>query len=1338
MYKSKLFQIKRGGELVLNCKTLIDAIKNVSNEENKGITFIKLQNNEKFISYRDLYEQSLIILSNLQILSVRPMDKIIFQINDNEKFMNLFWACILGRITSVPLPIGNNNEQCMKLFKVVSSISNVKIVGNTKLLNMYEKVAIDNDLNEEFKKIRENFININDLYKVRGSYKVFDSNEDDIAVIQFSSGSTGTPKGVTLTHDNLISNINSIIEFNKITQKDSFLTWLPMTHDLGLILCHILPIIMNINQFNIQTDDFIKNPLIWMDSATDHKITILQSPNFGYKHLLSALKENKDMNWNLMSVRIIYNGAEPISEELCNTFLNEMKKYNLKKDTMTPGYGLAECSVVATVCGVNIGMHSVVLDRRFLNIGKKVKFLNNKNDKNAISFVSVGKSLPNCYLKIADKEGNILDDEIIGYINVKGRNVTRGYYENKELTNEVIKKDGWLNTLDLGFLKNSNLIIIGRAKDIIIVNGQNYYSHDIERIINGIGGMESCQVAACGSKDAVTGSDSLVIFVVFNKSISEFYRLSMKLKKYLNINLGLKVNHIIPIRKLPKTQSGKVQRFKLLKMYESGEFQSIIEQLRGINKDSVGSNVDNNEINENSVESIEENLISICKEILNIDQVYRQDSFFEMGVNSLLLSQIMRKINNLYKDGVEITDFFTYPTIAKLALFIKRDNNCIGKCKVNDNKSQDMAIIGMACKFPLSDNVSEFWNNILNRIDCIRNFPSKRVKDIDEYLLCKNKSIDNIKYEQAGYIDEIDKFDSNFFKVIPKEAIAMNPTQRIFLETAWEAMEDAGYGGNALKGSKTGIYIGYIGDLEGYKYKQILDYSDDKFTATGSLSSVIAGRLSHFMDFKGPSVLIDTACSSSLMSLHFACKGIQNGDCDQALVGGIKLKLVPIDNGKVVGTESSDYRARTFDNKADGTGEGEGIGVILVKPLEKAIADNDNIYSIIKGSAVNQDGNSIGISAPNPNAQTEVIVNAWENSHVNPDTIQYIEAHGTGTKLGDPIEIKALSNAFEKYTDKKQFCAIGSLKTNIGHLYEASGIASIIKVSLALKNKIIPPTNNFTEPNQNIDFCNSPLYVSLKKRNWSNKNFPRRAAINSFGFSGTNCHVVLEEAPENYYLNDSEGKETRIFTISAQGISSLKRLVDRYKCFLKENKNLKISNICYTSNVGRGHYNYRAAFLVKSREELLDKLYKFEFHSNKSEDIYYGEYAIVSNNKIEKTETEMTNKEIEEISKNSNEVVLKFLNCKSYERKYLQNLCKNYVKGAEILWKLMYESQKVGRISLPTYAFEHKRFWPKLNIHKLKNERSGIDNMVKKDDFNNSQIKESVIGFLEEILINTN
>ncbi len=589
---------------------------------------------------------------------------------------------------------------------------------------------------------------------------------------------------------------------------------------------------------------------------------------------------------------------------------------------------------------------------------------------------------------------------------------------------------------------------------------------------------------------------------------------------------------------------------------------------------------------------------------------------------------------------------------------------------IENPRTSDVAVIGVALKAPGAENVEMFFNNIKNKLNMISEFPVDRKRDADAYLRSKGKGITN--YECGGYLKEIDKFDYEFFGLSPKEASLTDPNQRVFLQTVCEAIEDAGYSFLGLKGSKTGIYVGFNSNQINTYGQMVydLDPQDISIAVPGNITPIIAGRVSHFLDFKGPSVVLDTACSSSLVSVHLACQALKVKDCDLAIAGGVRINLLPAESPIKIGIESKNKIIKSFDADSDGVVWGEGVAALVLKPLSAALKDKDSIYAVIKSSAVNQDGNSIGITAPSMMAQENLILEALEKANIHPETISYIEAHGTGTQLGDPIEIGAIQKAFLKYTPKKQFCALGALKTNIGHLDSMAGIAGLIKCVLSLKNKTLLPSINFKIPNKKIRFEESPIYFNDRTRFWeSNPSYPRRCCVSAFGLSGTNAHVVLEEAPS--VVKKDKSLKSYIFTISAKNRNSFFELIDKYKKFLSDT-NVCFSDLCFTNCVGRDHYQYRTAVIADSLNGLrcaLDDL--------SEKDVYISE-NLESDGKF----SEEANRLIKAISD--------FPETRNVSLKKLIDL---YVKGANIDWNYFFSSERCNRIHLPTYPFLRERCW---------------------------------------------
>jgi iturin family lipopeptide synthetase A len=591
---------------------------------------------------------------------------------------------------------------------------------------------------------------------------------------------------------------------------------------------------------------------------------------------------------------------------------------------------------------------------------------------------------------------------------------------------------------------------------------------------------------------------------------------------------------------------------------------------------------------------------------------------------------------------------------------------------VEELSGKEIAIIGMALKVPGAETLDDFWSNLCRGEEWIGEAPMERM------ALTGSRTTGN-KPPLAGYLTEIDAFDSYFFRIPPKEADMMDPYQRLFLEVAWGAMEDAGYGGDRLKGSRTGVYVGSGHEHE---YKQIIGFAHPELlsqSAVGNLPPLIASRISYLMDLKGPSLVVDTACSSSLVAVHLACQALVLRECEMAIAGGIQLMLDLSRPSPKIGIESASSAVKAFDAEADGTVRGEGVGAVLLKPLSRAIADNDPIYAVIKGSASNQDGKSIGITSPNMSAQEQLLISAWKQAGIQPSTLSYIEAHGTGTPIGDPIEIHAIQNAFRAFTDRAQFCAIGSLKPNIGHLYHAAGIAGLIKSALALQREQIPPSLHFKRPNPRINFAESPVYVNSELSEWKRSDEIRRCGVSSFGMSGTNCHVVLEEAPlrTNSGIAGGEPDVPALLTLSARSLTSLHSQIEKYRLYLITSQPYEFRDICYTSNLGRGQYEYRLSVIAHHSRDMREKLAALR----------YTDFAVVTGNLgagIWFGGPESGTADAQTVSEQTQ--------CADENSKW-ERAAALYAEGHGVNWYALYAGQSRKTVSAPTYTFDRHKHW---------------------------------------------
>ncbi|PWK14998.1 condensation domain-containing protein [Tumebacillus permanentifrigoris] len=580
----------------------------------------------------------------------------------------------------------------------------------------------------------------------------------------------------------------------------------------------------------------------------------------------------------------------------------------------------------------------------------------------------------------------------------------------------------------------------------------------------------------------------------------------------------------------------------------------------------------------------------------------------------------------------------------------KKDNSYTG----HSPEARDLAIIGMSGTFPMASSLQQVWENQIRSLDCIRELPANRREAIDHYVQATGGSArDGNSYAKRAYLEEIDGFDYAFFHLSQAEASFMDPTQRLFLQSVWHVLEEAGYGGNQLQGTRTGVFYG-TSETPEYKYSQMVTnvQPEDRVQATlGNLTSLIPSRISYLMDWRGPSMVIDTSGSSSLVALHQACQSIRAGECEQAVVGTGWLNLLPLE-----------------DPAAAGKGSGEAVMAVLVKSLEKAVADGDHIHAVIKGSSVNQDGRSFAIGGPNASAQESLLVQAWEDAGIDPASLSFIEAHGALETEADLLELESLHRALTSYTDAPKHCAVTSVVSHLGHLQHATGLAGLITSVLALKNRQLPPMHHLAS-NRALpeSLANSPLYLAEQVQMWTEQQHPLRCGVSSFGISGTNCHVVLEEAPAVRRVDEPSGADL-LFTLSARSESVLQKLIGDYLDVVKGCEEADLQHLCYTANTGRGHYEHRIAMVIHNQADFVEKLTQLRDQSLASvqrAEVYYG---FTASELVEAAQPEL------------------------YQLG-LAALCQAYVAGTDLEWSRLYAQQQYRKLSLPVYPFEKHRCW---------------------------------------------
>ncbi|WP_198683408.1 SDR family NAD(P)-dependent oxidoreductase [Peristeroidobacter agariperforans] len=700
--------------------------------------------------------------------------------------------------------------------------------------------------------------------------------------------------------------------------------------------------------------------------------------------------------------------------------------------------------------------------------------------------------------------------------------------------------------------------------------------------------------------------------------------------------------------------------------------------------------------------------------------------FTDLGLDSITGVTWIRKINDRYGTSIEATKVYSYPTLAELSRFVMQEAGKTApfsasvqpraapaepaRPKVAPPKTarrelvsrlnrepvrlrssvsprnaatvQRIAVIGMAGQFPKANDLDQFWENIAAGRDCISEVANKRWR-LDDYYQPGEAAAGKTYSKWLGALEDYDAFDPLFFNISPTEAECMDPQQRVFLQACWHGIENAGYDSQSLSGSRCGVFVGCAaGDYHQLPRRNPLGAQD----FTGAATSILAARIAYFLNLRGPCLSIDTACSSSLVAIAEACDSLSSGTSDLALAGGVYVMSGPSMHimTSQAGMLSSDGRCFTFDQRANGFVIGEGVGVVVLKRLADAERDGDRILGVIEGWGVNQDGKTNGITAPNEDSQARLLQSIYERFEIDPAGIQLIEAHGTGTKLGDPIEVAGLKAAFKPFTDRQDYCALGSVKSNIGHCLTAAGVAGVAKLLLAMRHRQLPPAANFSQCNEHIDLSGTPFYVNGSLADWNVADQGlRRAAVSSFGFSGTNAHIVIAEHAGSAQLEFDapvwpQG-EKFIVPLSARNETQLRQKAeDLLKSLRKRGATLRLVDVAYTLQVARDSMSDRVVFLAGSLDELIARL---EAYVASEAEIAGAFRGLAKQNKDEM-----------KLFTQDDDVRTTMVGKWLRERK-LAKLAQWWSKGLTLDWKQLYGEAKPRRIELPGYPFAKDRFW---------------------------------------------
>ncbi|MDZ7342129.1 MAG: AMP-binding protein, partial [candidate division KSB1 bacterium] len=1210
------------------------------------------------VTYADLDRRARAIGAWLQSLGAAG-ERALLIYPPGIEYVTAFFGCLYAGVTAVPAypPDPTRLNRTLPRLQAIArdaqaalALTNDSILSMIKIMRVGSKVTDSLEKVPFFKKFgsslgnflsqRAAVLNAKDLSDLRWLSTEDIKNDaaeewqepridkDTLAFLQYTSGSTGIPRGVMLSHENLLYNLALIHEGFGITPECEGVIWLPIYHDMGLIGGVLQPLYGGLACTLMSPIDFLQRPLRWLNTISRIKDAqvISGGPNFAYDLCARKVTPEQKAKLSLGHWKVAFSGAEPVRPETIDRFTETFQPCGFKREAFYPCYGLAEATLFVSG-GYNADPPVILnIKKSELKNNRFIEATPDENDRQPA--VGCGHTYGDQIIAIVNPETfEECQPNEIGEIWISGTSVAKGYYNRPEETQATFRaqikaKEGryFLRTGDLGYLKEGELFITGRIKDLIIIRGRNHYPQDIEFTVENSHPNLRPGCSAVFSADVEDQERLIIVVEVRNPKKLDAEEVIGAIRRSVTEAHELQAYAVVLIkpRTISKTSSGKIQRRATKNEFLEGKLQVVAEWRASghiqtdISKEpslevepAITTTAEKEALpiapkkKSSDIAAIESWLVAKIAENLELDpgEIDIHEPFVSFGLDSAQAVGLAGDLEEWLGRKLSPTLVWDYPTIESLATFLAEEKAettvTAEKSTPKISDSEPIAIIGLGCRFPGAKNPQQFWDLLVHGVDAISEVPKDRW-DLERFYDPTPMTPGKMYTKWGGFIEDVDKFDALFFGISAKEAADMDPQQRILSEVTWEALEDAGKTAQQLAGSQTGVFIG----ISSYDYSrlQLGNFEDiTPYVGTGNAFSIAANRLSYLFDLKGPSVALDTACSSSLVAVHLACNSLRKGECDMAIAGGVNLMLSPevTINFSQATVMSPTGRCKTFDADADGYVRGEGAGAVVLKPLSKAIADGDRIYAVIRGSAVNSDGRSNGLMAPNRQAQEAVIQEAYKNAGISPGLVQYVEAHGTGTKLGDPIEVRALGSVIAQGRPEDRKCAIGSVKSNIGHLEAAAGVAALIKVALSVHHRQLPPSLHYKQPNPFIPFDELPVVVQRELGEWPVKDEPLIAGITSLGFGGTNCHVVITESPKIEKQSKGETARTEAFLLplSAHSDEALKDLATSYLNYLAENGNdISLGDICYTASLRRTHYDNRMAFVIHSQQELLEHL----------------------------------------------------------------------------------------------------------------------------------------------------
>lgn len=1232
-----------------NRSTLTEILRHRALHQPEQLAFTFLAHGEAEagrLTYAELDRRARAVGALLQSRAARG-ERVLLLFDAGLEFIEAFFGCLYGGLIAVPAPPPHPSRLQRTLPRVQAIVADAQPVialTTRAMLSLIEKsFAGAPDLHAI------SWIALDDVtQELAGEWRDERIVSDELAYLQYTSGSTSTPKGVMINHLNLIHQSVYLRHAYAYTTESVSATWMPNFHDYGLVEGLIHPVCMGIPAYVMSPLAFVQQPARWLRAITRYRVTHSAAPNFAYELCVRKVTTEQRAALDLSCWQAAGNAAEPVHKETMERFYQTFAACGFRWNAFYPSYGLAEATLMVSAGGDKKG------SPLFLTI--EVAPLEQENRVvEAAEGEQGARSLAGCGQPILETEVVIVHPEElrrcapdeVGEIWIKDVGVAQGYWNRPAETAQRFKaylagtgEGPFFRTGDLGFIKHGEVFISGRHKDLIIIRGQNHYPQDIEWTIEKSHPLLRPGCSAAFSVEMHSEERLVVVQEVRND-----YRPTDEAEVIAAIRTAVTEQHelqvaaIVLIKQgsINKTSSGKIQRHACRQEFLDASLEALARWHAPAlpREPDVPDDYENDAAPDDGAHKATRN-VALTKQAIadwlvgqlsvllkiNQDEVDVRRSFAHFGLDS---AQVVSMVGDLSgwsgRALLAPTLFWDYPSIEQVAQHLAEDQTfnlaedqtfisapgfTQTPRRVPDARQlsvdEPIAIIGMSCRLPGAVDVEAFWQLLRNGVDAITEVPPDRW---DAHALYESQRAvpGKTNTRWGGFLRDVDLFDANFFGISPREAAQIDPQQRLLMEVAWEALEHAGYAAGQLGNTQTGVFVG-ISNSDYARFQFDAHERLDAYVGTGTALSIAANRLSYWLDLRGPSMAVDTACSSSLVAVHMACQSLRVRESEMTLAGGVNLLLLPdmtiaLSQAHMM---AADGRCKTFDAGADGYVRSEGCGVVVLKRLSDALRDNDHVLALVRGSAVNQDGRSNGLTAPNGPAQQKLLRQALENARVEPRQISYVEAHGTGTSLGDPIEVESLVRVLGE--GREQRCALGSVKTNIGHLEAAAGIAGLIKVVLSLQQEQIPPHLHLKKLNPYISLDARLFEIPERMRPWARGSEPRYAGVSSFGFGGTNAHVVLEEAPAVVAPASDDSAIERplhLLSLSAQSDAALKELANRYAVHLAGCSRQELLNVCYTANTGRTHFAHRVAVVGDTPERLAQLLHAFTLGEKRSE-----------------------------------------------------------------------------------------------------------------------------------------